>query len=456
MGPTLTQTPRLELRLTGLQILTLRLLAQPLATLEHEIEDALDENPFLERLDAPAPPAAQTPDPPDISFAPRMERTPVSTEEREPLSMENFPGAAPSLAEHLLEQLRHVARDADVLLNGETIIWSLDENGYLRTPLADIAALAESSLPAVERALALVQGFDPSGVAARDLRECLLLQLRADPAADPITMEIVANHCEALGNRRYEHLARLLGVPLPGVLAAAEKIRRLDPKPGRPFGAADVRLVEPEVTVTKVHGEFVITLNDRGLPVLGVARGYRGLPERLSAEERRYVSERRQAARWFVEAVERRRQTLRRVVEAVVRFQRDFFERGPEGLRPLVLRQVAEENSMHESTVSRATSAKYADTPHGVFPLRHFFASGVPTAAGGLVATAAVKACLRTLVEAEDGRHPLSDQALASALRHRGFPLARRTVAKYRGELAIPPCHQRMGRHQDTRPPARR
>jgi RNA polymerase sigma-54 factor len=452
---TLRLVMRPELRLSGLQILTMRFLAQPLAQLEDEIEDALEGNEFLERLHAPAlspdesrpdsPAADEGPDPRDLDLAPR-ERTPVSTEEREPFPLENLPGAAPSLAEHLLEQLRHAACDGTVRTAAEAIIGNLDDNGYLRAELGEIAAATGTSATIVARALALVQGFEPTGAAARDLRECLVLQLRADPAADPIAIEIVEHHCEALGHRRYQHLAGALDAPLPRILAAAERIRQLDPKPGRAFGGADARPVVPEVTVERSGDGYVVTEKDQGLPGLRLARGYRGLHAHLSAEERRFVAERRQAARWFVEAIERRRQTIRRVVETVVRVQRDFFDRGPGHLRPLGLRDVAEEIAMHESTVSRAISAKYVETPHGVFPLKHFFQPGLPAATGGLVATMAVKAHLRALIEAEDGRHPLSDLVLTDALRRHGFVLARRTVAKYRGELAIPPCHRRADR----------
>ena len=456
MTPTLSLVMRPELRLNALQIQTIRLLAQPLAQLEDEIEDALEDNEFLERLDtlassteAPrpeAPAADEGPNPHDLDLAPPWERTPVSSEEREPFPLENFPGAAPSLAEHLREQLRHAACDEAVRTAGEAIIGNLDDNGYLRAELAEIAAATGASAATVARALALVQGFEPTGVSARDLRECLVLQLRADPAADPLAIALVEHHCEALARRRYEQLARALHAPLSRIIAAAERIRQLDPKPGRAFGGVDARPVVPEVTVEKVQGEYVVILNDQGLPALRVARVYRGLQAQLSAEERRFVAERRQAARWFVEAIERRRQTIRRVVETVVRVQRDFFDQGPGHLRPLSLREVAEEIAMHESTVSRAISAKYVETPHGVFPLRHFFQPGVAAAAGGLVATLSVKAALRALIQGEDGRHPLSDLALAAALRQQGFVLARRTVAKYRSELAIPPGHLRAER----------
>jgi RNA polymerase sigma-54 factor len=449
MAQTLRMVIRPELRLSALQILTVRLLVQPLPQLEDEIEEALEENEFLERLDTPAP--APTPDeprldPPADDQGLRTERTPVSTEDHEPFAFENLPGAAPTLAEHLLEQLRLVACDGQVRAAGEAIICNVDDNGYLRAGLEEIAAATGISPAAVARALALVQGFDPVGVAARDLRECLVLQLRADPTADPLAIQIVTHHCEALGRRRYEHLARVLRAPLPRVLAAAARIRRLDPKPGRAFGAADARPVVPEITVEKVDGEYVVILNDQGLPMLRVARAYRGLTAQLSAEERHFVAQRRQAARWFVEAIERRRQTIRRVVETVVRIQRDFFDLGPAHLRPLALREIAEEIEMHESTVSRAISSKYVHTPHGVFALKHFFQPGVADAAGGQVATMAVKACLRSLIAGENGGRPLTDLALVAALRERGFVLARRTVAKYRGELAIPACHRRADR----------
>ena len=462
MRSTLNQVIRPELRLNGLQILTVHVLAEPQAKLEEEIEDELDQNPFLERLDLPTSPSdsdrpataespdasserdtLETPDYPDTDLAYHGVRTPVSTEEREPLALENFSGAEPSLADQLIEQLRHSARDQDIRITGEAIIWNLDDRGYLCAELADIAAAAETSLAVAEQALALVQTFDPAGVAARDLRECLLLQLRADPRVDPITLDIVDRHCDALARHQYEQLARALRAPIERVLAAVQRIQRLDPKPGRAFGASDARPVRPDVTVTKVDDGYVVTLNDQGLPVLGVARAYRGLQGRLSAEERQFVPERRQAARWFVQAIEQRRQTLRRVTEAVVRLQRDFFDHGPRHLRPLILRQVADEVSVHECTVSRAVSSKYIDTPHGVFALKHFFLPGVPSDTGSLVTIAAVKTLLRALIAAEDHAHPLSDLALAAALRRHGWAVARRTVAKYRGELAIPPCHQR-------------
>jgi RNA polymerase sigma-54 factor len=462
MPLTMNHAMRPELRLIGLQIQTLRLLAEPLHRLEEEIEDELDQNPFLQRLDLPesrpdtgqADPfesrgasaerdTIESADYPDTDFPSRDLRTPVSMEEREPLFLENFCGLGPSLADHLLEQLRHSARDESTRITGEAIIWNLNDDGYLCAELAEIAAAADTSLAGAQQALALVQTFDPTGVAARNLRECLVLQLHADPSVDPIAVEIVERHCDALSRHQHALLARVLRVPIDRVLAAAQRIRRLDPRPGRAFGPSDARPVIPDLTVTKIGDEFVVVMNDQDLPVLGVARTDRRLRGQLSAEERRFVSERRQAARWFMEAIEQRRRTLRRVTETVVRLQRDFFDHGPAHLRPLVLRQVADLIAVHEATVSRAVSSKYIDTPHGVFALKYFFPPGVPSPTGSLVTIAAAKKLLQALIAAEDGNHPLSDQALASALRQRGVDVARRTVAKYRGELSIPPCHQR-------------
>jgi len=463
MKLTLIPSLRTEMRLHPLQVMSLYLLGQPLAQLEEEIEAALDENyPFLERVDTPAPvagegraeppvgaeqspvgPAPEEVDPRELDVWRRDERTPVSTEVRETLSAENFSTAEISLADHLLPQLCLVARNDLIRLVGEAIIGNLDDNGYLRADLAEVADATGASLAIVEHALELVQTFDPAGVAARTLSECLSLQLRAQPELDPIALAIVEHHCEALAHARYEHLARAMSVPVSRILMATDRIRRLDPKPGRRFGAIDVRPVKREIIVEQIDGDWSVRLDDQGLPLLRVARPFHARGEAVSPEERRFMAERRQAARWFIEAIEHRRHTLRSVVETIVRFQRDFFDRGPAHLRPLILRQVAEEVAIHESTVSRAISGKYVETPHGVFALKYFFPRGVPAPSGGQVTTSAVKRELRALIDAENRERPLSDCALGLALRERGFPVARRTVAKYRDECRIPTCHQR-------------
>ena len=456
-----TQQQILTARLTQQQILTVRLLSLPGPRLAEEIEDAIAENECVERVDGPPADLADATtgaparerfgteddhyrerDPYDRLFG-SNERTPVSTEEREPHPSEDIRGLPSSLPDVLLRQLRIATNDDGVRAIGEAIIWNLDDSGYLRAGLEEIAAAAGASVADVERTLTLVQGFEPTGVGARDPRECLLLQLRADPQADSVALEIVEQHFDALCRHRLDHLAHVLQLSTDRILTALQAIRRLDPKPGRQFGAEDARSVRPEITIEKIAGDYVVTLNDQGLPLVRVARGYERLWHRLDADARRFVSERRQAARWLVEAIEQRRRTLILVAESVVRFQRDFLDSGPAHLRPLSLRHVADEISMHESTVSRATSAKFVDTPHGVLPFKYFFQPGVPSSDGALASAVAAKQSLKALIAEEDGSHPLSDRALSSALRHHGFALARRTVAKYRDELAIAPCHER-------------
>ena len=459
MQTALSQTIRPELKLTGLQILTQRFLTLPLPQLQEELEGELSQNPDLERLDP------ETSDTDDIGSEPTTSVTRSSSvtasedkwpgepetgfeefeapaPERSRFGLENLGSAGTSLAEHLLSQLRISAPEA-LRTAGEAIIWSLDDHGYLRATVTEIAVLGDVSVATAEQALVLVQSFDPTGVAARDLRECLLLQLRTDPKADPVAVEIVDHHFDELARNRQDHLGRLLDLPMSRIRAALDAIRRLDPRPGRAFGTLTARVVRPDAAVEKIAGEYVVTLSDDGLPVLAVTRAYRHIWRRLSPGERRFVSERRQAARWIIEAIEQRRRTLQSVIETVVRLQRRFFDHGVAYIRPLVLRQVAEEIAVHESTVSRATSGKYLDTPHGVFPLKYFFQPGIHSEQDGPVATVAVKDALRAIIGTEDTAHPLSDLALASALRARGLPIARRTVAKYRDELGIPPCHRR-------------
>ena len=465
MRPMLTQVMRPELRLTGLQILTMRLLACPGAKLEEEIEEALEDNPLLVRLDTSAIRPSESvgqPEPTPLDGFPGREstsdwatapanspfdwpeeRTPVSTEHRETFSLENFSGDAPSLADHLHRQLGAATSDEEVLAAGEAIIGNLDDNGYLRATLSELATATKTSLLVVERTLTLVQTFDPVGVAARDPRECLLLQLRADSAPDPVAIDAVNHHLALIAQGRYDRLARALGQPIHRIQEAIRKIKALDPKPGRAFGMGDARAVKPDLTVEKIAGEYVVTLNDRGLPVLHVARRPLRSWGPLGGLDRRFLSERRRAAHWLIEAIEQRRRTLQRVGEALVRFQRAFLDHGPAHLRPLILRQVAEEISVHESTVSRATSGKYIDTPQGIFPLKHFFQQGISSPDGGLVSPTAVKVLLRALVAGEDRTHPLSDTDLAHALGRSQLFVSRRTVAKYRDELAILPSHHR-------------
>lgn len=452
----LIQIIRPELRQIGRQILIAHVLGYSAQKLEEEIDNAVTDNPFLEVETPSTSPSRPQPgsdmgrtasDWPASNGSPALdwpeERTLVSTEAREPLSLENFGAPDISLSDHLVAQLGIATSDEETRIVGEAIIWNLDDNGRLDATLDEIAAATGAALSAVSRALALVQSFDPAGVAARDLREQLLLQLHADPQPDPVAVEIVANHLRFLAPPRYHCLAKALGQSVDRIEKAVAVIRELDPKPCRKFGPVDARPVRPDLTVDRVGGEYRVMVNDAGWPTLRLARGRLPLSKWQGLHDRRLIPGRRRAAQWLLEAIEQRHRTLQQVGESVVRFQREFFEKGPSYLCPLTLRQVAEDISMHESTISRATSGKYMDTPRGLIPLRYFFQQGIPSADGDLISTRAIKDGLEALVASEDRRRPFSDAALAAALRDRGLPVARRTVAKYREELHIQTSHHR-------------
>jgi len=371
------------------------------------------------------------------------ERTPVSMEEREELPFENLGRTGTSLDEHLNEQLRWATDDPRMVAIGEAIIGNLDDDGYLRAEVDEIALGMGAPVEEVERALRLVQGFDPTGVAARSVRECLLLQLTADAEPDPISVEIVEKHFEDLERRRYAEIARALKQPLDRVMESVEEIQGLEPKPGRRFAVSDQRYIAPDVSIHKVGDDYVVVLNEEGIPRLRVNALYRSLLRRSGDEARQYVEQKLRSAVWLIKSVEQRQRTLRKVTQSLVKFQRDFLDRGVAHLRPLALRDVGEDIGMHESTISRVTTNKYVETPQGLFELKYFFHSGIASDSGEMVSSVSVKKNIRDLVAAEDAGKPLSDQEIAQVLRGQGLTIARRTVAKYREELGILPSHQR-------------
>jgi RNA polymerase sigma-54 factor len=295
----------------------------------------------------------------------------------------------------------------------------------------------------VEAVLRLVQGFDPTGVAARSIQECLLLQLRADPEPDPVSVEIVERHLEDLERRRYAEIARALKLPLDRIMESVEEIQGLEPKPGRRFGALDSRYIVPDVTVQKVGDDYVVVLNDDGIPRLRVNTLYRSLLRGAAGEDRQFVEQKLRSAVFLIKSVEQRQRTLRKVAQSLVKFQREFLDRGVAHLRPLALRDVGEDIGMHESTISRVTTNKYIQTPQGLFELKYFFHSGIASTSGEVVSSVSVKQMIRELVAGEDAAKPLSDQDIAAQLHARGLTIARRTVAKYREELGLLPSHQR-------------
>jgi RNA polymerase sigma-54 factor len=330
---------------------------------------------------------------------------------------------------------------------GEAIIGNLDDDGYLVATVEELAAMGPWSTEEVERALALVQGFDPVGVASRDLQECLLIQLRHFGHGGTASEKIVTEHMRLLQNHQVPELARKLGMSIDDLKQHIELIRHLDPKPGSRHNPTASQYVIPDVYVVKVEDAYVAVLNEEGLPQLRISPVYRRLLDKGAAENtdetRAYVKDKFRSALWLIKSVDQRQKTIHKVATSIINFQREFLDQGIEYLRPLVLRDVANDIGMHESTVSRVVNNKYMHTPQGVFELKYFFHSGISSSYGESVSSVTIKQRIRKIIENEDPRKPLSDSKIVSILQKEGLMLARRTIAKYREELKIPTSNQR-------------
>jgi RNA polymerase sigma-54 factor len=360
--------------------------------------------------------------------------------------IENTLSTSSSLSDHLLWQLSLQTNDDLAREIGSAIIGNLDDDGYLVASLGEIAAMGPWETADVERALALVQGFDPIGVAARDLQECLLLQIRHLGLDGTPTEKIVTDHLRLLQNHQVPEISRKLGLPIEDLKEHIEVIRHLDPKPGSRFNPTQSQYVIPDVYVVKVEEQYVALLNEDGLPQMRISPVYRRLLDKTaenSDETRAYVKDKFRSALWLIKSVEQRQKTIHKVATSIINFQKDFLDHGIEHLRPLVLRDVANDIGMHESTVSRVVTNKYMHTPQGVFEMKYFFHSGISSSYGESVSSVTIKQRIRKIIEAEDPRKPLSDSKIVSILQREGLVLARRTIAKYREELKIPTSNQR-------------
>jgi RNA polymerase sigma-54 factor len=321
---------------------------------------------------------------------------------------------------------------------GGFIIGNIDDNGYLQIALEEICKEMSCPTDTAEEILALIQSFDPPGVGARDLQECLLIQLHGLAERNPLAEEIVQGSLSYCKNRDYRELARKLKVSLPEILEAVEVISHLDPKPGRPFSLEEARTIIPDVFVYKVEGEYVVSLNDDGLPKLRISPYYREL---INVDKkdipRSYLKEKMKSALWLIRSIQQRQMTLHKVTKSIVSFQRDFFDKGIDHLKPLVLREVADDIQMHESTVSRVTTNKYAYTPQGIYELKFFF-SGKVGGYGEEVAVKRVQNLIKQVITEENPRRPYSDEKICQLLKERhNIAIARRTVAKYREMMKI-------------------
>ncbi|MEN8005689.1 MAG: RNA polymerase factor sigma-54 [Candidatus Krumholzibacteriota bacterium] len=345
----------------------------------------------------------------------------------------------PSGQEDLSDQLQLAVPEGVQRMIGEYIIGCLNEDGLLDCPLSEIAAYYEVEEEEVAAVLEVVQGFDPPGVAARDLQECLLLQLAARGLADSDEAHVITHHFEALKNRKFSDIAREMKITPKEVQTIAQRIGELDPRPGLSENAEGARAIVPDLEVVKVDeegDEYAVYLNDSNLPRLRVSQAYEGTAKG-NEDAVKFIDDKKRHAEWVIKTIEQRRRTMIKVMEAIVGEQKDFFEKGAIALRPLTLQQVASTIGMHESTVSRVTRQKYVQTPRGVFPLKYFFSAGLDSNDGTEVAAKAVKIMIQEIIKGENTAKPLSDKKIVDMLQEKGLKIARRTVAKYREQMGI-------------------
>jgi RNA polymerase sigma-54 factor len=467
----LVMTPQLQQAIKLLQLNQIEL--------EGLVQQELQENPVLEDVretddesvnGVDAQPSAENPPPGEAGETPAAE-TPAEAPgqgEGDPLSeagwesylepytggggMREVPGdddrpsvettltRRATLTEHLEWQLQLSSLPIEEDVVARLIIGNLDDRGYLQASIEDLARQAGVRESVVEAALARVQELDPAGVAARDLRECLRIQARVLGIEDPIVLRILDEHLDRLIKPDFRGVAKAMGIAVEEVAAAARVIGKLEPRPGRAFGGEDPVYIVPDIYVTKVGDEFHIQLNDDGLPRLRISSLYREVLARGSSapkDTRDYVNEKVRSAMWLIKSIHQRQRTIFKVMQSILKHQREFFERGINYLKPLNLRDVADDIEMHESTVSRVTTNKYAHTPQGIFELKYFFNSSINRVDGEAVASESVKERILRLIRNEDPARPLSDQRIAEMLRVANINIARRTVTKYRESMKI-------------------
>ena len=352
-------------------------------------------------------------------------------------SFENLLTRKGTLIDHLLWQL-HMGQYSEMDVRvGEVIIGNIDESGYLRASLQEIAAASSATEEDVEDVLECIQEFDPPGVAGRDLRECLLIQARQLGMKGGVVESILQNHLADLEKRNYKQIARSLKIDMNQVLAASRIISEFDPRPGSSFSTDDVHYISPDIFVHKVGDDYVVMLNEEGLPNLKVSAQYADVRGNgnIDSQAEHYINDKMRSAVWLIKSIQQRQRTIYKVAKSIIRFQREYFDHGIEYLRPLVLRDIAEDIGMHESTISRVTTNKYMQTPQGLLELKYFFNSGLSTSEGDFVASESVKNRIKEIIEKENPKKPLSDQKIAELLADQTVNIARRTVTKYREML---------------------
>jgi RNA polymerase sigma-54 factor len=433
---------------------SLNILQAPLMELRQLVAAELQVNPVLEEEPGENPPGMdETPegqtelaDEWNEYFAQRATAEPWTAEAQE--RRQHFFDSqtrSPSLQQHLLEQLSGSSLSDRERGIGMVVIGNVDERGYLCATDEEMAAQAGSTPEEVARVVEAVQALDPAGVGARTLSECLLLQLRRSGRGYGLESRIVAHHLDELGRRKLPEIAKALHVTATEVQRAAEAISGLEPRPGRQFSAEEDQTVLPDVTVEKDGDTYTVSLNSDEIPSLRIGDNYKDMLSQPGSnrEVRDYLREKIRGGRFFIKCIQQRQHTLLNIAKEIVERQREFFDIGPAHLRPMTMSQVAQAVGVHETTVSRAVSGKYMQTPRGLYELKYFFTSGYTTAEGQSVSNESVRQAIAELVRIEDSRHPMSDQEIVARLTEQGVPIARRTVAKYREQLGILPSHLR-------------
>jgi len=355
-------------------------------------------------------------------------------------TFESYTSKKMSLKTHLLNQLGLSIKNDEDKKIGEYIIESLDKRGYLITPVEDIASETDNDIEKVEKVLKAIQNFDPVGIAARDLNECLKIQLKDKGIIDKKIYEVIDEHINNLACNRIQDISKKIDSSVKRVQEMCDIIKMLEPKPSRGFvlETDSIRYVTPDVTIKKVGNEYVILVNDSNVPSLHINSYYRKMLNKVKDKDtNKFLSDKFNSSMWLIKSIEQRRQTMYNVTASVLKFQRDFFDKGTKHLKPLVLKDVSEDIDVHESTVSRATNGKYVQTPRGLYELKYFFSSGVQKDGEGVSSTS-IKSTIKDIVDNENRKKPLSDQKIADKLKEKHIKISRRTVAKYRDEIGIP------------------
>ncbi len=471
LSQTLRMTPQLQQAIKLLQLSRLEM--------ETAIRKELEENPILEEFAegpgeegaaeaaANAEPNANNPDAQEMSSNLQKDQDPQKQDEfdwenyldssfkptpmqgsgnEEIMNYENVITSEQSLYDHLMWQVGLSGFNEEETILVSALVSYIDDDGYLSTPLSQIAQeenLSEEDLASV---IPYLQEFDPAGVGARDLKECLLVQAKHLQEDTHDLVNLINNHLKDLEKKNYEGIAKAMGRDLEDVIGMCKIIYSMDPKPGRAYMPNDTHYVTPDVYVYKVGEEYMVSLNEDGLPRLKISNFYKSMLGKSSgtnANTQEYIQEKLRSAVWLIKSIHQRQRTIYKVAESIVKHQQDFFEKGSGFIKPMILRDIANDIGMHESTVSRVTTAKYMHTPRGIYELKYFFNSGINTSDGDSLASESVKLKIKEFVSSEDPKNPLSDQKIVEMLKKEGIQIARRTVAKYRDVLKILPSSKR-------------